>query len=102
MLLVVTNIITNITKATKITNLMDKRFKKEFLRKKSYFTKLLLVNLEGKKHRGVVQTRFTIYNWFYGRNENELLEKEFFKLLQQEEPEEITDSIFEELHLESA
>jgi len=74
---------------------MVKRFKKEFLRKKSYFTKPLWRSLNGKKYRGVVQTSFTIYNWFYGRNENELLEVEFLKLLEQEEPEEINENIFE-------
>ncbi len=75
---------------------MCKRFKKEFLRTKSYFTNPLLKNVEGKKNRGVVQTKFIIYNWFYGRNENELLEREFLKLLTQEEPDCLEQDIFEE------
>lgn len=78
---------------------MDKRFKKTFLRTKTYFTNPLLKRLGGRKHRGVVQTKFTIYNWFYGRNENDLLEKEFYELLKEEEPECINESIFEE-HLQ--
>lgn len=99
MLVVIANITTNITNATKITNFMDKRFKKTFLRTKTYFTNPLLKRLGGRKHRGVVQTKFTIYNWFYGRNENDLLEKEFYELLKEEEPECINESIFEE-HLQ--
>lgn len=80
---------------------MTKRFEKKFKRSKSHLANLLLLKVIGKQFKGKNFTIYMIQNWMYGRTPNEILEKEFELLMQEVEPESLTDA-FEMDELEVA
>jgi hypothetical protein len=76
---------------------MTKRFTEKFKRSKSHLANNLLLRVIDQQWRGKNFTIFMVQNWMYGRTPNEILDKEFEKMLLEARTEDMQDAFEEDL-----
>lgn len=77
---------------------MTKRFTEKYKRSKSYLANKLLLRVIDRQYRGKNFTIFMVQNWMYGRSPNEILEREFESMLN-EECENLADAFESQLEV---